>query len=366
MGELSHCALHLRRARNLHEYVRLIRSDEFDLIIFDILLPQAAGGGPIDSSEALVDELFETVNEDTRSVALTAMQAPEYHALLKFNQRSIPVLIYDEEQGLWRGKLRSIINTLSKASKLDFLILCALDKEAEGFSEEIEGMGDWRTEAGAMRWRPIEVAGRKGGLLVFPRMGMTIAALTTSKAIEFFRPRLIAMSGICAGVEGEADMLDIIVPEIVWDHRLGKLSNDGFKHEFYGENVDPELISLLKADWEGRKGEFQDWASRNSRGRYSSAAVFGPVASGSVVVANAQAVKDIEAQQRKVVGIEMEFAAVFTACSHSSVKPKFFGAKAVVDFADHKKDDLAHERGVVTAARYISLVLPKVFEHCGI
>ena len=54
-------------------------------------------------------------------------------------------------------------------------------------------------------------------------MGLVGMAITASKAIEAFQPKIVCMSGICAGVEGEVGLLDIIIGNICWEYQTGSL-----------------------------------------------------------------------------------------------------------------------------------------------
>ncbi|WP_411723509.1 hypothetical protein [Loktanella salsilacus] len=354
----------ISRASSVIEYVRLVNAVKYDLQIFDILLPRRRGDDEFDASIEILDELEATVNSNTKAVALTAMLSPEYETLVRFNKKGIPVLSYAADEPECLDQLIEIIEVLDGSQKVDFVIACALQKEADAFEGFELSLGPWVADVGAFQWRGIIVGGLKGVICLFPRVGMTNAALSTSKAIERFRPKLVVTSGICAGVDGECRFLDIIVPESAWDHQVGKITDDGFKQELYPEIVDPDIISLLKHEW--RKADFKKEMKSEirdeSEGKYNPEVVFGPVASGSVVVASSAVVAKIESQQRKVVGIEMEIAAIFTACTYSSVKPMFFAAKAVVDFADAAKSDFVHAQASRLAAKYILSMLPLVFQ----
>jgi nucleoside phosphorylase len=56
-----------------------------------------------------------------------------------------------------------------------------------------------------------------------PAMGMPAAAVTATKAISYFRPRLVVMTGICAGRKGKVNYGDVIVADPSWDLSSGKI-----------------------------------------------------------------------------------------------------------------------------------------------
>ena len=348
------------RAEDVIGFVKKIDNQKFDLIIFDILLPRYPDEEAVDVSIVLLDQCTETKNENTPAIALTEMASPEYDTLIRFNMKSIPVLVYDGSNCDWRQQLAKFVEGLPLVSKVDFLICCALPKEAEAYNQVDCELGEWNVERGALSWRSIKIGTLKGALCVYPKMGMTTSALYTSRAIDFFRPPVLAMSGICAGLKDECNLVDIIVPESAWDHQVGKITDDGLKPEIHLENVDPDLIARFKANWEqgSLKKHLNAVSTELSDGKFSPSLVFGPVASSSVVVASGSELNRIEGQQRKVVGVEMEIAAFLAACRFSGVKPIAFAAKAVVDFADADKSDDVHDVARHVSAHYVASMIP--------
>lgn len=359
--EFSWFSLEFKQVRNVSEYCKAIDSRKYDLIILDIILPRRRGEEPFDVSTDLIYESLDTINEGTRTIALTEMVSPEYETLRCFNEKSVPVLIYSQVDLEWQDQLIKLVGGLSGVSKLDFAICCALQKEADAFLDTSCELGEWKTEVGALRWRPAEIDGNKGAICVLPQMGMTQSALYTSRIIEFFKPRVVAMSGICAGFKGECDLVDVVVPVSAWDHQVGKVTDEGFKQEMNLENVDTDIVARLKHEEQTKPSPFNLVKVEGGFSKqYTPKIVFGPVASGSVVVASSEEINKIEQQQRKVIGVEMEIAAFLAACRFSRIKPRAFAAKSVVDFADADKDDDVHEIASKASAQYVVSVLPEI------
>ncbi len=63
-------------------------------------------------------------------------------------------------------------------------------------------------------------------------MGMVPAAILATKTVRAWRPKLVAMVGICAGVRGRVNLGDIIIGKQVFDYGSGKLV-DGKLHPDY-------------------------------------------------------------------------------------------------------------------------------------
>ena len=55
-------------------------------------------------------------------------------------------------------------------------------------------------------------------------MGMASAASLTTRAILAMRPKLVAMTGICAGRTQKTSLGDIIIADQVYDYTAGKKS----------------------------------------------------------------------------------------------------------------------------------------------
>lgn len=347
------------RSESLHDYVRKVNSEKFDLIVFDILLPRRDGEESIDLSLDLIEETSGTRNASTAAVALTQMISPEYDTLVRFNEKGIPVLFYRDGEDNDLAGIVKLASSLNDVSRVDFIIVCALEKEAGAFESTDMKLGNWKAGLGASMCRRAEISNLKGFLFVLPAVGLTNAALLTAKVVEKYRPRVVAMSGICAGMPGDCKFTDVIVAELAWDYQVGKFTEAGFKQEVYQEAVDPHLISKLKhhVKTSSLSEKLRSTVLNGTKGVYSPEILFGPMASGSAVVADKAVVEKIEGQQRKVLGIEMEIAAVFAACRFSSVEPLFFAAKGVVDFADKEKSDIAHEWGSKASAIVVTELL---------
>jgi adenosylhomocysteine nucleosidase len=354
-------SIQILRCTCLSDFVRKINVEKYDLIIFDIVIPRRDGEPGFDLSLDLISERSVTANAATPAIAFTSMVSPEYDTLLRFNECMIPVLLRNDRSSL--DRICSAISELTFAPKIDFLLLCALEKEADGFAKCDVYLGPWEIGIGASRRRAIHIQGLRGYLYILPRAGLTNAALITAKAIEYYHPRVVAMSGICAGVSDECNFTDILVAEIAWDYQVGKFTEEGFKSEPYQEGVDVNLINRMKhycavSDIGRRVADFVEQASA---GEHTSVIRFGPVASGSAVIADKSKADMIGLQHRKFIGIEMEIAAVYSACKYSSRPPVYFAAKSVVDFADRDKSDAAHECGSAASAVFVSGMLLHLF-----
>ena len=235
---------------------------------------------------------------------------------------------------------------------MDFIIVCALAKERAGF-DTVDGVkiGEYSQVAG-LDCQSIELGALRGAIIVLPEPGLVPASIATTKATALFKPKIIAMAGICGGMQGESELGDIIAPDVAWNYQTGKIVHGSLIPELMQTPVPPNTKTLLhqlsndEYSLRLRSGLFH--SELKHRGIHVTAMV-----SGSPVIADANEALKIATQSRKIGGLDMEVSAVFAA-SHDFFNGggAFFAAKVVVDLASDKKDDRYHEYGCVLAARF--------------
>lgn len=190
---------------------------------------------------------------------------------------------------------------------------------------------------------------------VAPRMGMVSSALIAAKLIEHLRPRLLVMTGVCAGVSGKVQLGDVLFADPSWDYQSGKRVKDGGSTGF---SIDPHQLDVaaslrahadqLRADRVFLRSVRDAWQG-DAPGELNLS--IGPVASGSAVLADGASLDEIKRQQRTLIGIEMEIYGLFAA-AHLAPDPQPMPAafKAVCDFADPDKSDVNQRYAAYTSA----------------
>jgi len=174
------------------------------------------------------------------------------------------------------------------------------------------------------------------------------------------------MSGICAGVDGESNLLDLIIGNICWEYQTGKYKNNKFKQEPYqssiGNLIEVELKQFIDSNININKIKegLYDTELKDSK------ILIGPISSGSAVIASAKKMEEIGMQRRKMAGLEMEMYSLYEAASQSLCKPLFFGAKAVVDLGDSSKGDTLHTTASIISARLIIRFLTSKLPSLGV
>jgi len=341
---------------NLDDARVRILTKAYDLIVFDIFLPVRKGEVEQDLSEDLIRVFAQSKNYHCESIALT-LYADDDQTRTQFNDNGITVVSYDDESR-WKSSLKQKIKRLAVKPRSDFLIFCALSKERAAFQMTDAVIGQMSTIDG-LNCQEVLIGDFKGFCITPQRMGLVSMAITAAKAIEVFQPKLIGMSGICAGVEGETKYLDIVVGDICWEYQTGKFKDNRFFQEPYQAPVSNslrvhleqfvekhEILAILKSGL--FDSELKDSGMR-----------LGAISSGSAVIADASKMQEIGMQHRKWAALEMEMYALYEAASQSLCRPIFFGAKSVVDMGNASKGDALHNSACVLSARFVVEVMKR-------
>ena len=338
--------------------IHALGRSQFDLIVADLVLPQMRDSLEThDATPQWCEHIENHAGARLSSwVVMTEFPSTAIDARQSFARHGVAVIEYDEA-GAWRKVLASRVKERFVNPPLDFVIICALEKERSALQSCPSLVyGDYAMAAG-LDCREVFIGDLKGIALVLSRTGLVSAAIGTVKAAEIFRPRAIAMCGICGGVEGESELGDLIVPDLSWNYQSGKIVSGKLRPELVQTPIPPVVKAKLQ---QMRDAEF----SKELRSGLLHSELLGrkidnpPMVSGSQVVADRNEVEKISGQSRKVGALDMEVAAVFAA-AHDFFNGGgiYFAAKTVVDMADEDKSDRYHEYGCVLSARFVAEAL---------
>ncbi|WP_417278898.1 hypothetical protein [Celeribacter sp.] len=357
---------------------RFLKDHDYGLMILDLHLPMRLSEEPrIDGGAYLLKEIGrrKELRRPEHILGLTAHDEAKANAEPEFNKGLWSIAKASSDSSEWKEAIlekvryllaRNAAQDAPSQVKCDVLFICALRKpeltqlkKAIGTEwEEITLPGD------ATAYFRTVVPSKEGqGLNVVccsaPSMGMAASATLATKAGLKFKPRVVAMTGICAGREDEIDLGACLVASKTWDYGSGK---------FYGETdtdsarfaasphqlvVDPIVQTATEAIMADQTllDSFHSQFPGNRPDRRLSV-TFAPMASGAAVQADSQFFSSIERQDRKVVGIDMEaFGVCWAARETFEPRPSFFVCKGVSDFANEEKADGIQEYCAYTSAR---------------
>mgnify|MGYP003627736920 CR=1 FL=1 len=333
---------------------------QFDLLILDLLIPNWPEEEPHEQhSVDLLNELncSDELKRPAKIIGITAEKSGLTNTVEQFEIQTWQVIQYENSCTNWVTKIENCVNYLNNRPQVinqqkhqyDLAIICALDEPE--LSEVLKLDWNWQQP------KPIDdhtfiyegtfnSNGTKYKVCAThcSRMGMVATANKASSIINLLNPKSIVMTGICGGIKKNTDFGDIIFAECVWDYQSGKMKRVDDKsffeiapHQIMASTEIRSKMELFKADKDvisKISEDFEDDIQATPK------LLLGPIATGAAVVADASYVNTIIAQNRKVLGIEMEIYGLYSAAENtSSIKPKVFALKSVCDFADIDKED---------------------------
>ncbi len=348
---------------------------EFDLLLLDVNIPRRLGEPPIRGGGA---ELLADIHRDKSVklpryiVGLTAYEDVVAEFGEQFTDLLWTLIFYAENSDHWISQIGARVAYIqaAKGSRnftdgttygVDLAIVCALEGVEFSAVKLLPcGWQPLRLERDETRYLSGAILEGNKALSVVaaaaPRMGMSASAVLTSKIIAQFRPRLVAMVGICAGRVEKTALGDIIIADPCWDWGSGKIDSVDNKPHFrpapHQVELDTDLGALLK-ELCGDVGLLATIKSsaRGNKPSHELKVHFGPLASGAAVVASSDVFNSLLVQHRNLLAIEMEAYGVVSACKGSGKpRPLPLIMKAVCDFADKDKVDDFQEYAAHTSA----------------
>src|ERR1051326_7071309 len=190
--------------------------------------------------------------------------------------------------------------------------------------------------------------------------GSTQTGLDLKPLLHEFRPRFVAMTGICAGDRKKVKLGDIVVAEYAYHYEEGKIVTgpDGFLHhepEMQTSASTSQVIHYVKGfeGWkEPLKMMMRHKLNRKLNANEEPRCVIAPMASGMAVRQDNPFPWLQEKYNRNTIALDMEAAAFYRALR---VVPHIHGlvVKSVCDYADMRKNDAYHEYAARASAVYL-------------
>lgn len=352
----------IQHVTNAHDAAKLMRAVQFDLLVLDLVIPKTK----VDEAELEGGQLFlrHILNNDailrpSHIVGLTSFDEARESSEKDFNNGLWSIMKFDPASTAWMDQLTAkvrYISSTNEAAKIgrdyefDIAFVCALNTPE--LKEVLRLPCGWEIHPvnsdPTQYWiGSIVRSGRTVRLIAChaAQMGMAATAAIVSKVSWNFRPRLIVMSGICAGREGDVQLGDVVVANPSWDYGSGKFHEKGEEVMFAPDPIQVALDPMLRKHAEALADEtaWLDKVRREFSGSSAKSAlnlVVGPMATGAAVRADDGFFDDLAKAKRKVIAVDMEAYAVFAAAAEMpSPRSLALVVKSVCDFANSKKDD---------------------------
>lgn len=359
-----------------------LKKNHVDLLILDLCIPRLHKEMPIDSEGAT---LFKEIHRRTafarplRTIVLSSYDEVREQYKETFEEYAVTSFKYDDTSEDWGEKLSNILNTLSesleskvllKKEAVQVVIVTALRSELEAILKYLNA--DWEKPEnldptitiykGILRTASASISIVACHSL---KMGLLPSGILTYKLIEIFSPKVVIMTGVCAGRNDKVNLGDVVAASCSWDWQAGRLeiSEDvlDVKHRPDYYQIFADVDRCLEDLMMDNKDMASFWTNFDG-GKKSispSSIVKGPMASGSVVIAATGAIDEIINQHQSVIGFDMETYGVYYACSVVKDSPRFLSIKGVCDFADSTKNKDYQPYAAYMSAKVCELLLVK-------
>jgi nucleoside phosphorylase len=268
---------------------------------------------------------------------------------------------------------RSQENEEIKWWKHDVLVVCALhDPELETF---LHCLGNYEEHVGQIGaalsgWTyftsnlPLQHNPAESLSIValsLDKTGMVDCAALTVECIRHFSPRLVAMTGVCAG-RGRMGVKigDLIIPSGVFTYDTGKYTDSGFEKEPRWCSTGHAVMNRVKIKAGDILREIAD-DFRRGYGEVSDVKFHTDImACGSAVIDSEGLLDEIADTHRKVVGLDMESYALLRATELIDQRISGLIVKGVMDLSTGKTD--SHKlKSSLWAARFLVKFLASEF-----
>lgn len=229
------------------------------------------------------------------------------------------------------------------AERADVLVVTALAEEIEAVLHELDcGSGS----GPSLR---VTVKDRDGEewlvrIVNMDEMGSVGSALKTRDAILRTKAFHVVLVGICAGVPGEVELEDVVIPKTVIYYESAKIAATGEQRGDHSRECDSEIVRRAAIHAGGLSCDGITLRADNR-----------VMACGEKVVANEQFRIELQERHRKLAAIDMESYGVVRAAESAGRRATVI--KGVCDMADEEKGDKHHQQAAVAAARVFSHLL---------
>lgn len=356
---------------------RILTSQKFDLLLVDLFVPTRNGEPP---SKRSGSDLIRDIGEYDSLIRPTyIIGLSQYSNLVEeftdfFKDQLLSLELYSDSDNSWLKRLRARLDHLVQLEKqssrktylTDICIIAALH------SLELTAVLslDWNwqdpkalDDCSLYYTGQVNVDGRELSVVAAAatRMGMISTAILSTKMIMKFRPKLLAMVGICAGYEDSCGLGDVLVATSSWDWQSGKYKKGVF--EIAPEQIDAprkvesRLQILKETDVLQPAHDLFSGAKPATRPEFR----VGPVVSGSSVLADRNKMNDIKiGQHRKLLGVDMEIFGLYSAAKDcGEPTPLTFAIKAVSDAGNANKSDDYQRYAAHISAHALDLIIRK-------
>ena len=196
-------------------------------------------------------------------------------------------------------------------------------------------------------------------------MGLVSSAILSTISLMTYSPRIIIMGGICAGIEGKANIGDIVIANPTFNHEAGKKTDSGFEANYTQRELSRAVVDICQSLGEDKTllRQIRDsWDVKTGKPKTELAVHIVPMGSGSSVITEQQTIEKIKIHNRKTVGIDMESFAVAQSAYETLGGTPWLVVKGIQDYANADKNDESREYAAFVSAKFIIEFLKRYFK----
>lgn len=346
----------IETAKNLSDIAKF-NCNEIGLYVIDLNVPVCNGSNNFANGKDVLEFVKNHKSYDSKLIAISSH--PEDFNDLRDDFDHIGCMLFDRKnKNSWKTNLDLLIQQMKHKILYDFIIFCALHEEKKPYLQLANEVSIGDTRHG-LNCQDITIGNKRGTIISIPRMGLVDAATISATAISMYHPKIIGMSGICAGFGNNAHLGQVIVAEMSYEFFYGKRTEGRHQPEPYQEKIsndirlyiektisDTNILTDIEKDFTG-----------NNRPSTRNHPTIGNFVSFPFVVADAELKQLVLDLHRRTHALDMEVFSVMRSAALSEAKPICLCAKTIVDLADENKDDSLHEYGsYVSASLLVKLI----------
>lgn len=183
---------------------------------------------------------------------------------------------------------------------VDILIVVALQEEFQALDNQLRFGNKVHSEICELTYYLGQIKSEELGVsytcayVSLFRMGNPDAATGALNAIRDLSPAYVIMFGLAAGLRGEVELGDVIIPTHIFYYEQAKQRSDTVEVRPQSYRVDALTSNRL-----------QDFVARQPNDR-NYAVKFGPFAVGEKVISSQEALASLKRLEPKLLGVEME------------------------------------------------------------
>lgn len=198
-------------------------------------------------------------------------------------------------------------------------------------------------------------------------MGLVSASMTATYALNKFKPNLLLMCGVCAGVKDKANLGDLIIFSPVYDYGSGKYCADHFLPDYRQHQINGvvrPIVEKMCCDI-NLKREIRDaWENQSGKPITELEIHIYPGGSGAAVITDEGVVEELKTHQRTLGAIDMESYAIAEVANAAMTKEiPWLVVKGVQDFATPLKNDQYREYAAFVSGVFIKKFLQEFYSN---